>query len=102
LSGHSRYESQYLGSLGPHHTPIPPTALGVPFALHAPSEYTISTVVFLGGAILGTCAGGPSAGVVTVLDMDWGGGFEVNTRDGLGVVTMAGFEMNPTDGFDGV
>ena len=32
-----------------------------------------------------------------VLDVDWsggGGGFEVETKDG--------FEMNPTDGFDGM
>ena len=47
-----RKVARYLGSLGPHHTPMPPAALGVPFPLHAPSEYTISTDVFLGAAIL--------------------------------------------------
>ena len=83
---------QHLGSLGPHHTPIPLIALRVPFAIrHAPSEYTISIVVFSGAATTGS-----SAGVFMVLDVDWsgGGGFEVETKDG--------FEMNPTDGFDGM
>lgn len=46
-------DNPHLGSLGPHHTPIPPTALAVPFALQAPSEYTISTIVFFGAAIFG-------------------------------------------------
>ena len=71
-----RREKAYLGSSGAHHTPTPATARGPPFPLHAPSEYTISTVVFLGAAILGgwTVLG---AGVVIAVDMGWGAGFEI-------------------------
>ena len=54
---------------------MPATALGPPFPLHAPSEYTISTVVFLGAAILGGWTG-VGAGVIIAADMDWGSGFE--------------------------
>ena len=59
----------YLGSFGPHHTPMPATALSVPFALHAPSEYTMSMVVFLGAAIRGGWTGF-GVGVVRILDVD--------------------------------
>lgn len=68
----------YLGSLGPHHTPIPAAGSmsGDPFPLHAPSEYTTSTVVSMGGksSILGVVSlggtifkggTGPGAGVAT-------------------------------------
>lgn len=48
--GREEGRKSYLGSFGPHHTPMPATAATVPFALHAPSEYTISAVVFLGAA----------------------------------------------------
>lgn len=75
--------SSYLGSSGPHHTPIPATGLGRPFPLHAPSEYTISTVVFLGAAILRSWAG-PVAGVVTVLGAGWATGFGAEVGAGLG------------------
>jgi len=72
---YGRREKRYLGSCGPHHTPIPATGLDPPFPLHAPSEYTVSTVVFLGAAILrgwtGLCAG-----VVIAVDTDWGAGLE--------------------------
>ena len=61
---------------------MPPTAPDVPFALHAPSEYTTSTVVFLGAAILGGLTG-PGAGEVAALDTGWGNGF--------GIVTGGGF-----------
>ena len=50
---YNREETLYLGSLGPHQTPTPAVAPRAPLDLHAPSEYTISTVVFLGAAILG-------------------------------------------------
>jgi len=66
---------RFLGSFGAHHTPMPAVALRPPFPLHAPSEYTISTVVFLGAAILRgwTILG---AGVGIAVDMDWGTGRE--------------------------
>ena len=72
----------YLGSFGAHHTPIPATAPRTPFPLHAPSEYTISTVVFLGAAILSGCTV-CGAGVVMTVDMDWGTGFETATVNGF-------------------
>jgi len=68
-------EKKYLGSCGPHHTPIPATAPGFPFPLHAPSEHTISTVVFLGAAILGGWTG-LGAGVAIDVDTVWGAGLE--------------------------
>lgn len=92
-------ESSYLGSLGPHHTPIPATALGPPFPLHAPSEYTISAAVFFGAAILGGCAG-PGAGVVTVLGAGWATSFGAGVGAGLGcswaaAVLLELVEANP-------
>lgn len=75
-------EAQYLGSLCPHHTPIPATALTPPFDLHAPSEYTISVVVFLGAEITGIRTGSGTA-AVTTLDIDLGTGFETGIGGGF-------------------
>ena len=61
---------------------MPAVARAAPFPLHAQSEYTISTVVFLGAAILGGLIGF-GAGVVTALDVDRGDDFETATVDGV-------------------
>ena len=74
--------AQYLGSLGPHHTPIPATASGPPFDLHAPSEYTMSVVAFFGAEMIGVRTGSGTT-LATTLDIDRGTGFKAVAGGGF-------------------